>query len=98
MDLARQVQIALLGEVPPTLRFVYAWIEHDTLHLVAVFADEASDDDLECARVAFTEVIAGQASSELRVVERIERDSSAPWKMHGGLHLMYLRHGELSEV
>jgi hypothetical protein len=97
MDIARRVQIALLGEIPPTLRFVYAWMEADTLHLQACFTDGATEDDLECARVAFTEVISGYPVGT-EVVEEIRRDSRRNWKRFEGMHLMFLRHGEQSDT
>ncbi len=97
MEISRRVQIAFLGEVPSTLRFVYARVDGDTIHLDAVFTDEAAEDHLECARVAFTEVIAGY-SIGTKVVERIERNSHITWRRHEGHHLMYLRHGELSDT
>ena len=58
MDLARVVQIALLGEVPPTLRFLYASLNGNQLNFHAVFADDASDEHLESASCVLTEVLA----------------------------------------
>ncbi|MGR2739664.1 hypothetical protein ACUY1T_14535 [Billgrantia sp. Q4P2] len=77
-DLALSIQRALLGEVPPTLRFLYAHIDNGTLHYRAVFTDDAIDDHLECASVALTEIIA-DLPSDIQLEERIERDSSVPW-------------------
>ncbi|MES2300311.1 MAG: hypothetical protein V4582_24970 [Pseudomonadota bacterium] len=95
VNIDKRVQIALLGAVPPTLRFVYARIDNDTLYFHAVFSDDASEDHVECARVTLTEVAAGYPRG-IRVVERIERDSMAQWKIDGGENLLYLRFGELS--
>jgi hypothetical protein len=95
MDIARQVQLALLGEVPPSLRFVYAHLDSDTLHFHAVFSEGATDDEIECAHVALSEVLAS-CPFGTKVNERIEKNSSLPWKINGGKNLMFLRHGELS--
>ena len=39
-DLARTVQIALLGEVPPTLRFLYVGPADESIKIHAVFLRE----------------------------------------------------------
>lgn len=92
-DLALSVQRALIGEVPPTLRFLYAHIDYRTLHYRAVFTDDATDDHLECASVALTEIMA-DLPPEVQLEERIERNSSIPWRIGTGEHLLFLRYGE----
>ena len=94
-NLALSIQRALIGEVPPTLRFIYSKIEDNTLHYHAVFTDDATDDHLECANVALTEIIADYDAS-IKLNETIERNSTMPWKQGAGEHLYYLRYGELS--
>jgi hypothetical protein len=94
MDICRYVQVALLGEVPPTLRFIYANLAERTLHFHAVFVDDAPEDHFECASVALTEILAS-CPLGTTVVEKIERDSRVPWKINGGKDLMFLRYGEL---
>jgi len=95
MDLAKSIQRALLGEVPPTLRFLYAKLEDNTLHYHAVFTDDATDNHLECASVALTEVLA-DCDASIQLNEKIERNSSMPWKQGTGENLYFLRYGELS--
>lgn len=94
-DLARTVQVALLGEVPPTLRFVYAGPDNESFSFHAVYADDATDEHLECAEVFLTEIEAS-LSFKIRGQVTIERNSALPWKIGDGEHLMYLRWGELS--
>lgn len=94
LDLARAVQIALIGEVPPTLRFVAAHLDGETLVFRAVFDPSASEDHLECARVVCTEVLAS-CRANVKLLERIEVDAVAPWQDERE-HLLYLRYGELS--
>lgn len=95
MDLGKSIQKALLGEVPPTLRFIYARIEEGVLHFHAVFTDDATDDHLECASVALTEVLA-DCEPTIQLKEKIERNSSLPWRQGTGENLYFLRYGELS--
>ena len=94
VDLARAVQIALLGEVPPTLRFVAAHLDGNTLVFRAVFDESASEEHLECARVVCTEVLAS-CPSETKLIERIEKSASVSWRDERDC-LLYLRYGELS--
>ncbi|WP_448933925.1 hypothetical protein [Hydrogenophaga sp.] len=94
MDIGKAVQIALLGEVPATLRFVYAHLRDNTLHFRAVFADEATDDHLACATTACSEVLA-HCDRDTQLDEIVVRDSAAPWKVGDGENLWFLRYGEL---
>jgi hypothetical protein len=95
MDLSKVVQIAMLGEVPPTLRFLYVDIEDRTLFFQAVFSVEASDEHLECASVIATEVIAA-CPSDTKLEEVIERNSQKPWRLERKSP-KFLRYGELCE-
>jgi hypothetical protein len=97
LELARTIQLALLGEVPPTLRFVYVWISDGTLNFHAVLADDATEDHIEALRCVSTEVMASQRS-DIKLIERIEIDNSMPWRIGNGNNLMYLRWGELSDA
>lgn len=97
LELARTVQVALLGEVPPTLRFVYAWISDGALNFHADLADDATEDHIEALRCVSTEVMASQPSG-IDLIEKIEIDSSVPWRIGNGNNLMYLRWGELSNA
>jgi hypothetical protein len=97
VNIPQSVQKALLGEVPATLRFLYAHISSGTLHYRAVFTDEATDDHLECASVALTEVLA-DCPSEIQLKEVIERNSTVHWRVGSGENLLFLRHGELSDT
>lgn len=97
MDLAKSIHRALIGEVPPTLRFIYARLEHCVLHFHAVFTDDATDDHLECASVVLTEVLA-DCESEVQLQEKIERNGSLPWRQGNGEHLHFLRYGEFSDT
>ena len=96
-SLALSIQRALIGEVPATLRFLYARIENNTLYYHAVFTDDATDDHLECASVALTEVIA-DCDANIQLDEIIERNSAMPWRQGAGENLYYLRYGELSDT
>ena len=95
INIPRSVQRALIGEVPPTLRFLYAYLKDSTLYYHAVFTDEASDDDLECASVALSEVIA-DCPPDIELIEIIERNSKMHWKIGAGENILYLRSGEYS--
>jgi hypothetical protein len=95
-DIARTVQIAMLGEVPSTLRFLYVSLSDDRLNFFATFDDEATDEHLEAARRISTEVLASCPGGTV-LNERIEQDSHRPWKIGTGENLMYLRFGELSD-
>ena len=94
MDLARIVQVALLGEVPPSLRYLYAYLEGKTLHYHAVFTSDAEDIHLECANVVLAEVTAA-CPLDIEVMDIIEKDSDKPWRQGDGTNLLYLRYGEL---
>ena len=96
-NLALSIQRALIGEVPSTLRFLYARIENNTLYYHAVFTDDATDEHLECASVALTEVIA-DCDASIQLDEVIERNGKLPWRQGTGENLYYLRHGELSDT
>jgi hypothetical protein len=97
VDIARRVQIAMLGEVPPTLRFVYVSYIEGKLNFHAVLTDDATEDHLESVSGVLSEVGAG---CPLNTVfnESIVKDSKVPWKIDNGENLMYLRYGELSDV
>lgn len=97
VDIAKSVQRALLGEVPSTLRFVYAHIGGSTLYFHAVFTDDATEEHLECASVALTAVIA-DCSADIQLQEKIERNSNLSWRIGTGEHLLFLRHGEFSDT
>ena len=90
-----RVKIALLGEIPPTLRFLYAYLENNIFYFNAVFIDDAENEHLECARTAATEIEAG-LPKDIEFKELIEKDSKKPWKVNDGKGLFYLRYGELS--
>ncbi|MDD1795402.1 hypothetical protein LRP50_19915 [Enterovibrio sp. ZSDZ42] len=87
----------MLGEVPPTLRYVYASLESGMLSFHAVFTDDATDDHLESASCVLTEVLA-DCPATTQLCEKIERNSAAPWKIGTGENLLYLRYGELDNV
>ncbi|ACA88101.1 hypothetical protein [Shewanella woodyi] len=97
VNIPQSVQKALLGEVPATLRFLYAHISSGTLHYRAVFTDDATDEHLECASVVLTELLA-DCPSNIQLEESIERNSSIHWRIGSGEHLLFLRHGELSDI
>lgn len=97
MNLARTVQIALLGEVPSTLRFLYVSLVENKLWFHAVFVNEATEDHLESLSCVLTEIIAS-CPSDITLSEVIERNSDSPWKINNGENLMYLRYGELSNA
>ena len=96
MDIHRIVQIALIGEVPSTLRFLYSKIENNELSYHAVFTDDATEAHLECASVVLTEILSHYPRVNLK--DKIERNSSLSWKQGNGDNLLYLRYGELSET
>ncbi|PWF25586.1 hypothetical protein DD235_03115 [Corticimicrobacter populi] len=95
MHLSRAVQLAMLGEVPHTLRFLYVSLIDQQLNFHAVFTDDASEDHIESAHRVLTEIMT-HCPAHLSVNEKIELDSAQPWKIGLGEHLMYLRYGELS--
>jgi hypothetical protein len=97
MCLARTVQIALLGEVPSTLRFLYVSLIEQKLNFNAVFTNEATDDHLEALNCVLTEIIAS-CPCDITLNKIIERNSDSAWKINNGENLMYLRYGELSNV
>lgn len=96
-DLSRIIQIALLGEVPPTLRFIYAKIENDSLYFHAVFTENATDDHLNSASIVATEVVS-HFDSSIHLQENIERNDSIPWRIGSGENLFFLRYGELNDI
>ena len=96
MDIAKTVQVALLGEVPSTLRFLYVSLKGNQLDFHAVFTDEATVEHIESAKCVLTEVTAA-CPLDTKVNERIEKSSKAPWKIKNGENLMYLRYGELTD-
>ncbi|MEQ4619347.1 MAG: hypothetical protein ABN482_15085 [Corticimicrobacter sp.] len=95
IHLSRVVQLAMLGEVPHTLRFLYVSLIGQQLNFHAVFTDDASEDHIESAHRVLTEVMTN-CPAHLSVHENIECNSAQPWKIDSGEHLMYLRYGELS--
>lgn len=97
MDISKTVQVAMLGEVPSTLRFLYVSLVNGQLNFHAVFSDEATEEHLESASCVLTEVIAACPGNTI-VNETIEKDSTRPWKIGNGENLMYLRYGELSNA
>lgn len=97
MNIERIVQIAMLGEVPSTLRFLYVSLVANRLNFHAVFTNEATDDHLESASCVLSEVIAS-CPVNIKLSECIERNSESPWKINGGENLMYLRYGELDNA
>ena len=97
MDLNRVVQIAMLGEVPPSLRFLYVYLQDCVLIFHAVFDSTATDDHLESARCVCTEVLA-DCPWDTKLNEQIIVSDSIPWKRGNGEHLMFLRYGELSDT
>ncbi len=97
MNIERTVQVALLGEVPSTLRFLYVSLNDKRLSFHAVFSDDAIEDHLESASCVLTEVVAA-CPMGIEVCESIEIDGDRPWKINGGENLMYLRYGELENA
>jgi hypothetical protein len=97
MEIARTVQVAMLGEVPPTLRFLYVSLKEKQLNFHAVFAAEAKEEHLEAARCVSTEVLAGCPHDTI-LNETIEIDGQRHWRIEDGNDLMYLRFGELSNA
>lgn len=97
MDITRRVQIAMLGEAPPTLRFLYVSYVEGTLNFHAVLADDATEDHLESVNCVLSEVGSGLPFNTV-FNESIVRDSKVLWKIDNGENLMYLRYGELSGV
>jgi hypothetical protein len=57
-ELRMSAQRALLGAVPSSLRAVSLEWRGDTIHFRAVFATDATEDDVELVSIAATEVIA----------------------------------------
>lgn len=93
-------QNASLGEIPASLRFVYAnYDKHlHAYHFHACYTNEATDDDLECARNISTEMLSHYSDIlNMKITEDVIKDSEKPWKIDGGFHLLYLRHGELDQ-
>lgn len=97
MNIARIVQVAMLGEVPATLRFLYVSLIDKQLNFHAVFTNDATEIHLESAECVLTEVIAA-CPIGIEINECIEKDSYRPWKINGGESLMYLRYGELDNA
>jgi len=96
-DIARRVQIAMIGEVPSTLRFLYVSYIKNALNFHAVFSNEATEDHLYSAKCVLDEV-SSSCPLNCAVNEIIEIDNDCPWKIGTGEYLMYLRYGELSDV
>lgn len=96
IDIARIVQVAMLGEVPPTWRFLYVWLEDNKLYFHATFTQDAPDEHLACANEVLTEVLAA-APMPIILTDIIERDSERSWRVGTGEHLMYLRYGEFTD-
>lgn len=96
-DLNRIVQVALLGEVPPSLRFLYVYLQNGTLNFRAVFDSTATDEHLESASRVCTEVVAA-CPWDTKLNEEIKIDDVAPWKIGNGENLMFLRYGEFSDT
>ena len=96
-NIARVVQVAMLGEVPPTLRFLYVSLVRTQLNFHAVFTHDATEEHLESASCICTEVLAS-CLHNTKLNETIDRDSKCPWKIGNGENLMYLRYGELSNA
>ncbi|HFQ5585067.1 TPA: hypothetical protein ACGVBR_004500, partial [Vibrio vulnificus] len=94
MDLAKTVQVALLGEVPHTLRYLYTAFDDSALWYYAVFTDDAEEEHLECANVVLTEILS-HFTRDVELKVTIKRDSQEPWRINSGEGLMYLRYGEL---
>jgi len=98
-DLSRTFQIASLGEIPSSLRFIYASLKNDVYRFHACFSDEATDDEMECASRISAEIIASfDRVAEIHMEEKIERRSELPWKIEDGRDLLYLRYGELEGI
>ena len=96
-DINRIVQNALLGQVPPTLRYVHAYIENNVLFFNACLTDDATEEHLVAVSLVVAEIVADLDSS-IQLVESIEINSTAPWKIGNGSNLMFLRYGELSDI
>ncbi len=95
-DLFNVFQIASLGEMPPSLRFIYAKLTSNVYRFRACYADDASEDEMECASSISTEIIGSIGNIvEIEIQEIIKKSSGRPWKVNKGKGLMYLRYGEL---
>ncbi len=97
MDLNRIVQVALIGEVPSTLRFLYVSFKNNTLYYYSVFSDDATEDHLESAGCVCTEILS-HCPWDSKLEEKVELDSKKHWKIDDGKDLMYLRYGELKDT
>ena len=96
MELSLSVQRALLGQVPPSLRFIRASISSETLRFVAVLDEQATESHIDALSCAVAEVVSDFPSIALD--ESIEINPEASWKHPEDCELMYLRYGELSEI
>jgi hypothetical protein len=86
---------AALGEIPPSLRFIYAHKDTYSYKFTACFTDSAPDDHLEAASCISTEIIASFSDLDtIKIEEEIYRSSSDAWRKDGAGQLMYLRYGE----
>jgi hypothetical protein len=97
LDISKTVQIAMLGEVPATLRFLYVSLADNELTFHAVFTDDATEEHLESASCVLTEILAS-CPMNTELDETIEKDSKRTWRIGSGENLMYLRYGELSNT
>lgn len=79
MDIRLVVQQALIGQVPSTLRFVYAVVEDQTLNFRAVFESDTPEEHIEAVDVALTEIISG-CEWNTKLFHKFVRDSYIPGK------------------
>ncbi|WP_133406884.1 hypothetical protein [Parashewanella tropica] len=97
MDIHRIVQIALLGQVPPTLRCVYSNLTDNVFEFNALFIENTPQEHVAAIDEALTE-ISSHFSSSVKVVHSFQFSNTAPWKIGDGSNLVYLRFGELSDT
>jgi|GEM_PF-1651726 len=88
-ELRLSAQRALFGNVPTTLRAVSIEWRGDIIHFRAVFASDATDDDVELLSIAASEVIADFSAPTTLHEEWLRLDP--PAKPENLRHLVFLR-------
>ena len=96
-SLRLSAQTALLGEVPPSMRFFQLWLENGALSVRVIFDATATAEHLECATSVIAEVLAG-LPPEVSLDERVTIDERVDWRDGPNGSLVYLRHGELGAI
>lgn len=96
-DIRIAAQKAMLGEVPSSLRFVYASeTAEGAVRVTAVLDSSATEDHLDCVHCFCAEIIAGYPFST-PYEEYIEISDARPWKIGDGSDLVFLRYGETNK-